>query len=249
MNIGELYSDALSAASAAADLILVSPQEYTGFTPDDGTNTAETFGYVFQVVGDETVNLQSDITDHYVEDNKSLQDHIALKPKKVIVSGFQGELTNAIISGFDASNYDLATEAQLLAKEATDRLGTLSAYVPTISVTAQRAYDAASQIYALAQKIKRAANILMGVDVQTAQEIAYAKLESAWNNRVLFWVATPFGQFSNMAIESLVATQSEKSKSISDFTITFKQMRFAATKIVQSNRISGASTAVSKGSI
>ena len=237
MNIGELYSQALQAASAAADLILVSPQTYTGFTEDDGINTPATPGFIFQIVGDEVISLQSDITDHYVEENTAKQDHIALKPKKFTVSGYQGELTNII------------PEILRPAQEAVDRLGVLSAYIPQITVTAQRALSIAQQTYALSQKISKAAQVYAGVTVQTEQEKAYAKLERLWNNRSLFWVATPFGQFSDMVIESLNATQSEKSKSISDFTITFKQVRFTATQVVAANRIQGSSTSTVKGKI
>jgi len=227
MNIGDLYSESLAAVNAATDLILVSPEKYTGFT--ESTLSKNTVGFKFQIVGDEVLNLQSDITDHYAEDNSSIQDHIALRPIRFTVSGFIGELTNEVPDALEA------------VKETADRLGTLSYYLPSISNTAQRIYNTAIQVYQLGQKIKNAGAVSASVKVQTKQEKAYQDLEKLWRNRTLFWVATPYGQFSNMAIENISVTQSADSKFISDFSITFKEVKFSKVSLAtkdQSGRIS-----------
>ena len=52
-------------------------------------------GFLFDIVGDEWVELQSDITDHFVEDNTAINDQIALRPEQVTVRGIVAELTNA----------------------------------------------------------------------------------------------------------------------------------------------------------
>ncbi len=238
MNIGELYATTLAAANAAADLIMVSPDQYTGFS-DMETSTRTTKGFLFQIVGDETVNLSSDITDHYVEDNSSLQDHIALRPLTITVSGFVGELNNVVP--------DLLS----VPKNIVDRLGTLQAYVPSLTNTARRAFNLAQQVYSLGEKVIKAGAIGLGIEVQTAQEKAFADLYQYYKNRTLFYIATPFGQFESMAIQNLVANQSPDSKSISDFTITFKQVKFAQTKTASkgtSSRV-GYSQPVNMGNI
>jgi hypothetical protein len=61
---------------------------------------------VFDIATDWSVELNSDITDYYVEDNTAVQDHIALKPKMVTISGYQGELvtrTEQDAAGFGLS--------------------------------------------------------------------------------------------------------------------------------------------------
>jgi cystathionine beta-lyase family protein involved in aluminum resistance len=75
-----------------------------------------------------------------------------------------------------------------------------------------------------------ATKVLIGT-YSTEQARAYSEIEKLWKNRTLFWVATPYGQFNNMAIESLTATQGENSNSISDFSITFKQVKFTQVVI------------------
>ena len=217
MNIGDIYASTLAASSAAADLILVTPDEYTGFTPESMFTVFE--GFIFQIVGDEIVNVSSDITDHYVENNSALQDHISLKPITVTVSGFVGELNNVVPPALEGL------------KEITDKIGVLDAYIPSITNSSRRAFNIAQQVYALSQKIVHAAKVGFGVAVMTKQQEAYNKLYNYWLNRTLFKVATPFGYFHNMAIQSIQATQGADSKHISDFSITFKEIKFADTKV------------------
>lgn len=52
-------------------------------------------GFLFDIVGDEWVELRSQITDHYTEANTSVQDNIALEPEQVTVRGVVAELAAA----------------------------------------------------------------------------------------------------------------------------------------------------------
>lgn len=49
-------------------------------------------GFLFDIPGDEWVQLQSDITDHYVENNTAVQDQISLAPELVTLKGLVAEL-------------------------------------------------------------------------------------------------------------------------------------------------------------
>lgn len=224
MNIGDLYAQSLLAASSAADLILISPDTYTGFTTSDSDRTTK--GFTFQIVGEEAVDLQSDITDYYVDNNSTRQDHIAIRPAVVTVSGFVGELNNVIPDSLST------------VKNVVDRLDALSYYTPEIVATARRAFNTTLQLLALKDKIIKAGKVALDIEVRTKQEQAFADLQELQLNRTLFYVATPFGQFSNMAIQSIRAVQSADSKSISDFVVTFKEMKFATTKVTSSKKTS-----------
>jgi hypothetical protein len=217
VNIGDLYAQTLAISSAAADLILVSPDKYTGFTPSEQGRFSR--GFVFQIVGDESINLQSDITDHYVEDNTAKQDHVALRPKTVTVSGFIGELNNVVPDLLE------------IPKEALDRLGVLDAYIPSITNTARRAFNIATQLYGLSQKIKNSISVGLKIPVRTKQEAAFSELAQYHALRTTFYIATPFGQFSDMIIQSITATQNQDTKSLSDFSVTFKELRTTGTKL------------------
>lgn len=49
-------------------------------------------GFLFDIPGDEWIELESQITDHYTEANTAIQDNIALSPEKVTVKGIIAEL-------------------------------------------------------------------------------------------------------------------------------------------------------------
>ena len=71
-------------ASTAANLYVVQPAD----------PNSEIF--LFDTRGEEEANLESDITDNYIEDNTAMQDHIGLKPMTITLRGYVGELTNKL---------------------------------------------------------------------------------------------------------------------------------------------------------
>ena len=61
---------------------------------------------------------------------------------------------------------------------------------------------------------------------QPEQQKAFIYFEALRNSRALFTIQTPFRYYTDMAIESIRATQSGFSRDQSDFEISFKKMRF-----------------------
>src|SRR5271167_1789126 len=84
-----------TAAAALGNLLLVTPNNTIGYQPQNPNNpTDNPPALLFNYEGENTVNLMSDITDHWVENNSSIQDQIALKPVEITTQGFIGELNN-----------------------------------------------------------------------------------------------------------------------------------------------------------
>lgn len=81
---------------ALSNLVLAIPQKQRGYEiPNvDGDLTGEAL--LFDYESENTASLESDITDHFVEDNTYLNDHIALRPEIISVRGFKGELSNIV---------------------------------------------------------------------------------------------------------------------------------------------------------
>ena len=237
-------SESAYTLNAATNLILVRPQQRLGYRAQNSTGLDEAILFNFEM--DNKVNLESDITDYFVEDNTALQDQISLKPETITVRGVVGELNNvppAILDGLVAT--------------ARDRLVNISAYAPELSLTAQRAYNLAFQGYQLAANslknvnatLESAFNQFSGENIsnetiigsngiverngfaatssQTQQQIYFRKFYTYWRNRNLFTVQTPWAIFKNMAIQKLTAIQDDESELISDFEIQFKAIRFA----------------------
>jgi hypothetical protein len=248
-NISTL-ANAQNAALSLSNLILVTPQDTVGYQPQpdptqNGSPNQQAPTLVFNYEGEQTVALQSDITDHYVEDNSSIQDQIALRPVKITTHGYIGELNDVVPAALASLN------------AIANKLTTLSGFLPQISVTALNAYNEANLLYQTALITEQAAVAAwssisptgqgageavvtsggitnVGQPGQTKQQIMFQQLYGYWNpanslTRTLFTVQTPWAIFRDCAIDSLRAIQDDTTRMVTDFEITFKQLRFANT--------------------
>ncbi|MBZ5673713.1 MAG: hypothetical protein LAP61_05645 [Acidobacteriia bacterium] len=186
-------------------------------------------GFVFDVAGESIAHLSADITDHYTEDNRALQDHIAIKPKRITLKGYVGELVY----------YGDGTNGPTILQQAVQKLTVLSQFLPTLSSSATQIQESietptnssvtlpdAANIYGLVQ------NLIGAAGSQKNQQRAYTYFKSLMNQGILMSVQTPWEFMSNMAIESITAIQPEGSIYITDFSITLKEIRIA--KVVSS---------------
>ncbi len=228
---------------ALSGLLLVTPNANKGYQPQNNivaapplptpiSNNVGTLpqspSFLFNYEGEQTVTLESDITDHYVEDNTAIQDQISLKPEIITTHGFIGELN------------DVAPASLALLQMAANKLGALSAYLPVLSVTALNAYNEAFFLYQTAasaqNSVVSAISSLNGGVSQNKQQTAFTTFYGYWQQRYLFTVQTPWAIFPNMAIRTLRAIQDAETRVITNFEITFKRMRFAkSTSQVQSS--------------
>lgn len=220
-------SQATTTATGLSNLILVTPQKNIGIQPqnattDDGSTTQQDPAILFNYEGEQSVTLQSDITDHFAEDNLALQDQIAIRPTIITTHGFIGELNN------------VAPIALAPLKAVVDKLSIVAAFTPALSVSAQVAYNNAVFLYQTALQAKKAAVQAWssitgkgGGTNQTQQQLYFAKFKGYFESRTLFTVQTPWAIYENMAIQTLRAVQDADTRMVTDFELTFKQMRFA----------------------
>lgn len=217
-----------SGITALSNLILVSPQnagyQPAAFVDANGVRHDQPKAFLFNYEGEQTYILQSDITDHYIEDNSAIQDQIALRPEMVTTSGFISELN-------DIPPYTVLSVLKTIA----DKLTIISAYTPELSIAARIAYNEAAFLYSIAKNAVNTAQsvisaITPGAYPQNKQQIAFQQFYQWWSNRVLFTIQTPWAVRSNMAIHTIRVIQDDTTKDISNFEITFKRMSFATTQ-------------------
>lgn len=242
-----------TAATTLSNLILVSPQKTIGYQPvnppvQNGAPVQQPPALLFHYEGEQTVLSTCDITDHFIENNSAIQDMIAIKPNRITTHGFIGELN------------DVAPPALALAQTIANKLVTIGGYTPVLSATALIAYNTAFAAYQLGASAVTSAvsawssltgnggesvingntgtigtngsvsGAITSFPNQTKQQIMYQQFYGYQQARVLFTVQTPWAVFTNMAIESLRAIQDATTQSITDFELTFKQLRFANTQ-------------------
>lgn len=231
-NLSEL-AQATSGIQALSGLILVNPQNQGGYQPQNPPNATDQSlvpppAFLFDYEGENSITLKSDITDHFVEDNTTIQDQIALRPEMVSVGGFVGELN------------DVAPALLAPLKNVADKLTAIGGYTPVISTTALIAYNEAFFLYQIASSgansaVSAISSLLGGEPTQNKQQIAFVTFYGYWLNRVLFTLQTPWAKFTDMAIETLRAIQDSETNVITNFEITFKKIRFADTLVLGSN--------------
>jgi hypothetical protein len=190
--------------------------------PTGGLTTSGINGFVFDILGEEEITMESEITDHYVEDNYAIQDHIAQKPIRYVCKGYIGELINL----FPSTLLSILTDIQIL--DAVPGFG------PVFSAQATQVYaELASQGNQSNNVISQAQSVyalLSGASTTaTRQQNAFVTFSNFWSNRQLCTIETPWGVLYNMAIERVAPMQNENTSIISEFTVSFKQIRLATT--------------------
>ncbi len=237
-------SQVASALGSLVNVVLVSPSQNQGLKAQQSTIningvpttiTPSDDNFLFNFEGEQKFTAKSDITDHFAEDNNSLQDQIALPPPMYTTQGFICELT------------DIPPSLLAPLKKAANTLTTIDAFVPALSVSALIAYNQAFQAAQVTLSLISSVNNTIGTisnflggngsttqvgsgifgPVQNKQQVAFQKLYNYYVNRTLFTVQTPWCIFKNMAIDTLAAVQSGENQQVTDFQITFKAMRFA----------------------
>jgi len=251
MNVADL-SNSATAIRTLGNLVMVTPQikSLKGYQPkqtigSNGTTQEPPSPLLFHIEGENTVTLDSDITDHFIEDNTAIQDQIALRPETITVNGFIGELN------------DLVPDFAPFIKLTAEKLTVISAYTPALSASALLAYNRAKFTYDTiantGRDLVQSYNSINGLDSlnqvggvgivlpdgtklkqtnQNKQQVMFQQLYGYWRNRYLFDVQTPWAIFQNMAIKTLRAVQDPDTRMITDFSLTFKTMRFATTRTV-----------------
>ncbi|MGL5113579.1 MAG: phage baseplate protein [Flavobacterium sp.] len=188
-------------------------------------------GFKLSITKIEESEFDSDVTDYFVEDNSSRQNHIALKPEMYTIQGQIGELV-----------YLKIDKVGTLGK-ATAKLTQLNAYLPTLSDSvslAQAAITDAQTANSVSGYIN--SSVTTGVDLyqtfkrlnppSTNQAKGYNYFLALRNARQLISFETPWGFKSNYVIKNFKFTQPEKTDGLSEVVLVMKEYRKAVTRIV-----------------
>ena len=217
-------------ASTAGEMFLVAPQ------------SLQKEVYVFDTRGDEEVILESDITDNWVESNSTMQDHIGLKPMTITLSGYVGELKTTP-----------RTEMQAVMQTSSSIMQALTPIMPNLTAQSQYIFNRTQEVFDIYKKANETAgrleDSLKKIPVPSeasAQQQAFERFYEMWTTRQLSTVYTPFGAYNSMAIEKITAKQAEDSAWISEFSVTFKQIRIAETIAVTKKKSGRAASGLSK---
>lgn len=227
---------AMTTASGLSNLVLVTPSNigYQAQNPNlkNGKNQQLPPTFLFDIEEENKAVIDSEVTNHYVEDNTSITDNVALKPDIVTVVGFMGELVTTVPPGLKAL------------KLAADKLTIIQGYLPDVSVSAQEAYDTAFQVYQAAEAVANSVaswasinskggdlssienNNITNKPNQNRQQVAFQKFYGYQKAKTLFTIQTPWAIHKNMILKTMAAIQGGESSYLSSYELTFQQVRF-----------------------
>lgn len=171
------------------------------------------------IVGDESLSADSDITDHYVESNTAYQDQISLKPKIYTINGEVGELVW----------YQKDNASQIFGQVA-QRLEGIVSFLPIRSKSfnqmKSKVMKAAQWVDTASNAVSKISNLMSdSFGSVTHQQQAYQELVAIRDGRQPVNVKTPWGILEDYAITNLKLTQPKETKDKSTISITFKEFR------------------------
>lgn len=191
-------------------------------------------GFIFDVIEEDGLDLESEITSYPTSANTPIQDHISLAPETVTTCGTVAEL--------------IATEPELAyVADVNNPLPDIDALQPEWTPGMEEAIHAKEETAKAAQTMANDTQSLWGYynarapqgPRQTRQSMAVGYMYQLWRSRMLFTVETPWGFFTNMAIKRIASTQGETSKWTSQVQITFQKIHIAETMAIKPGLLAG----------
>lgn len=189
--------------------------------------------FVFSSIQSHKVQLSSQITDYWLENNTAIQDTISIQPVIITVQGLVGEVTFKAPHRF----WDLLTnKVQDFSKSAlgydlTNKLTQISNVQPKVDNYTQLAKNAVNYIEVATTKyielwnsLKTTESTNLG-DARSIQQRVFDTITNYWIYKTPLNVTTPYGTFSNMYIQNADFSQ-DTSENLTDLSITLKQVTF-----------------------
>lgn len=196
----------------------------------------------FQIIEEDGLTLQSQITDNYLENNTAIQDHIAQSPITITLSGYIGETVyqpsfnflNSIqssLNDFALNKFDITI---------TDKLSPISALLPSVSNITQSARNALQYSESSYRRYEKIFNQFKSLKEQkqpteSTQHHTAQKLKDLWIARKMLQVITPWGSYEDMQILSINFRQTNTTSS-TNLSVTLKQINYASTQTTQPNK-------------
>jgi hypothetical protein len=183
-------------------------------------------GYLLDIIEEDQSELTSEITDHYVENNTSIQDHITLAPEEVVLHGVVSELS--ILRTVVPSK-----ETPQIRNALSDRSDLGPVFTPGAEENFEFATPPTPPKSGVLRKFENAKGVI-GNRKGAKQADVFNYLYQIWKGRQFVNVETAWGTWPNMAIKTLRAVQNKESRQVSEFWVTFKSIRFASDILVKS---------------
>lgn len=242
--------DAQSIFSALRSLQTSSPLAYNAIVRP-ANPPAGIGGFLFDIPDDEEIRLRSQITNYFLENNTSIQDNITVEPAVITLRGVIAELSlgiplnpptaqSATVNPLIPAMMPVMTPQQ---QEAYAEKQQQAALTATAGVNQAAANGTSQSLYAYYLNQTGAGNSLelqqLGLGAYSKQRAAFLYFQQLQAGQQLCSVETPFGIYEQCGILEVRAIQDGRTRYMSEFTVTFQEMRFAGDATVQTGNLAG----------
>lgn len=182
----------------------------------------------FDVIEEHTINLQSQITDNWMEDNSVINDHIANEPIIVNLRGLSGELVYepSETKADGAINTLQATANNKLGNSTMNKLSAIGMLYPPVDNYTQLAKNVIVSAEASYNRYKKIVNKFLSNGYKQARlRKIYQDLIVLREAKTALVIQTPYNTFDNMYIQSLTLRQNNLNY-ITDIELSLKQLNF-----------------------
>lgn len=204
-------------------------------------------GFKFHIPEKEEILLQNEITDHYIDTNRPVQDHIAEKPVLITLEGLQGDYLHTVhpFQTFSSA----VVVADPLVRAFLPKLAPVTQWIKSKTGSLKTRFQinngkvtktkaTRNQVFKLSGGASKTQvnyvdmwNLFQSLyKLRSAQTRAFLFFEAVWKSQALFTVDTSWKRYNNMVVQSIRAVRDE-SADITKFSITCKQLSFVESKV------------------
>lgn len=224
-------------ATALANLALLTPATTFGYQPFDaitGAALGKSFLFTFEM--ENKVKLQSEYPDSFLETNTFIQDHAVNKPAMVTVRAKIGEvvLVNPplfpVVAQIQSALQLVSSFAPAFSESATNVINQAAAAYQQASAAVNGAVQAWANLTGSSANIVTPGGELVSAS-QNQQQQMFSQIYGFWNQQTnqaapcLWTIQSPWALWSPMGLVDAEITQGEDTETMSEFLLTFKQIR------------------------
>ena len=186
-------------------------------------------GFEFDYIHEQRMEAGSSITEHWTENNFFLQDHVALKPVRLVLRGYVADVKQTrtqAVGIIGALTAVLSPVAPYMTKYTPGTAAKMGSAIQTAFAVEGQLRNAISTGTAVVKTVGTIAGVA-GL-MPTACQKAFKTLEGLRELQYRFAVVTPFKTYKNMMMENLVMVSPEDTRGYTDITVTLKEIRTTA---------------------
>jgi len=204
-------------------------------------------GFIAGVRVSESITLTSDVPDNYVEDGSVINDHIINNPVTISIDGEVADVNEKVLFVPEIALKAIDKSAEILdslsivkkTKQQLEKINEFAKPLGNAYKDVEDSFDQGQQLY----------DYFSGQKAKTIQDDFFDFLNQIYYSKQLITIEMPFRDYKNMRITSLTISKDNTTNQALKYKLSAKEVRFAETILVDSNKYFKAPSPSSKDKV